>query len=130
MLRAVGLAVLRGERLVFERMSFAVPAGGALLLVGPNGSGKSTLLRLLAGLIQPEVGRLTWNGEDALADRTEHATRVAYVGHQDAVKPGLTTAENLCFWGPPGAVAAALEALDLTRLADLPARISWLRGLV
>ena len=72
-------------------------AGGALLLTGPNGAGKSTLLRLLAGLLRPAAGTLPWDGADALADLPAHARRVAYVGHQDAVKPGLTAAENLRF---------------------------------
>jgi heme exporter protein A len=123
LLEADGLAAFRGERLVFERVRFTVPAGGAMLLVGPNGSGKSTLLRLLAGLVRPMAGSLRWNGEDTLADLPLHATRVAYVGHQDAIKPGLSVAENLRFWGEGGAVARALEAVDLARLADLPARM-------
>jgi heme exporter protein A len=120
---AEGLAAFRGERLVFAGLSFALPAGGALLLVGPNGSGKSTLLRVLAGLCRAEAGRLLWAGEDTLSDRTAHAERVAYLGHQDAVKPGLTAAENLAFWGNPAEIAAALEAVDLARLADLPTRM-------
>lgn len=122
-LMAEELAAFRGERLVFAGLSFEVAAGGALLLVGPNGSGKSTLLRILAGLGRAEAGRLLWEGEDVLADRTAHAQRVAYLGHQDAVKPGLTTAENLRFWGDPKAVAGALDAVALGGLADLPARM-------
>ena len=98
MLRAEGLAAFRGERLVFSGLSFSVPAGGALVLAGPNGSGKSTLLRVLAGLGRLEAGRLLWDGRDALADLPAHADRVAYVGHLDAVKPGLTVAENLGFY--------------------------------
>ena len=97
MLTAEGLAVFRGERLVFRDLSFRVAAGGALVLGGPNGSGKSTLLRLLAGLVPPIAGRLLWDGDDALADLAEHGRRVAYVGHLDAVKPGLTVTENLRF---------------------------------
>jgi heme exporter protein A len=122
-LEAVGLAAFRGERLVFAGLSFAVPAGGALLLTGPNGSGKSTLLRLLAGLGRLEAGRLLWDGADALADLPTHAARLRYLGHQDAVKPGLTVAENLLFWGGNDAIRRALEAVDLLRLADLPARM-------
>ena len=97
MLQAAGLAAFRGERLVFRDIGFTVAAGGALLLTGPNGSGKSTLLRLLAGLLRPAAGLLHWHGRDALSDLPAHAGRVAYVGHQDAVKPGLTAAENLYF---------------------------------
>jgi len=122
-LQAQGLAAFRGERLVFAGLSFAVAAGGALLLTGPNGSGKSTLLRVLAGLGRAEAGRLLWDGADALADLPAHAARLRYLGHQDAVKPGLTVAENLRFWGDPAAVAGALAAVDLLRLADLPARM-------
>jgi heme exporter protein A len=124
-LRADGLAALRGERLVFRDLGFAVAPGGALVLAGPNGSGKSTLLRLLAGLLRPAAGTLTWRGEDTLADPVRHAGHVSYVGHQDAIKPGLTAAENLLFtaalFGRP--VSVALAALGLEALAELPARM-------
>ncbi|WP_413789127.1 heme ABC exporter ATP-binding protein CcmA [Rhodopila sp.] len=125
MLTAEALAVFRGERLVFRDLSFRLPRGGALVLAGPNGSGKSTLLRLLAGLVQPVAGQLLWDGRNALADPAAHGRRVAYVGHLDAVKPGLTVAENLRFaarvTGRP--VAEALDVLALRGLADLPARM-------
>jgi heme exporter protein A len=119
-LRGEKLAAFRGERLVFSGIDLQVEAGGALLLVGPNGSGKSTLLRLLAGLVRAEAGRLLLNGADALADLPAHARQVAYVGHLDAIKPGLTAAENLRFWGDP---APGLTAMGLDSLADLPARM-------
>jgi ABC-type multidrug transport system fused ATPase/permease subunit len=44
-LLAEGLTAIRGERLVFQDLSFAVPEGGALILSGRNGAGKSTLMR-------------------------------------------------------------------------------------
>jgi heme exporter protein A len=122
-LEGENLAAIRGERLVLAGVSFRVPAGGALLLTGPNGSGKSTLLRLVAGLVRAEAGRLLWQGADALSDLAEHAGRVAYLGHQDAVKPGLTAAENLSVWGFREGVAAALEAVGLSALAELPAKM-------
>lgn len=125
MLAAEGIAVFRGERLLLRDLSFSVPSGGALVLAGPNGSGKSTLLRLLAGLVRPAAGRVLWDGTDALTDPAMQGRRVAYLGHQDAVKPGLTVTENLHFAaavsGRP--IAAALSALGLETLADLPARM-------
>src|SRR3954469_8010193 len=96
-LAAEDVAVFRGERLVFSDLSLSVKPGGALVLAGPNGSGKSPLLRLLAGLVRPAAARLLWENEDALADLAAHGRRAAYLGHQDAVKPGLTVAENLRF---------------------------------
>lgn len=122
-LEAEDLAAFRGERLVFSGLGFRVDPGGALLLVGPNGSGKSTLLRVLAGLVRADAGRVLWQGKDALSDLVEHAGRVAYIGHLDALKLGLTVAENLRFWGNRDAVAAALETVALARVAALPARM-------
>jgi heme exporter protein A len=123
LLEADALAAFRGERLVLSGLSFAVRPGGALLLTGPNGAGKSTLLRLLAGLVRVAAGRLLWAGEDALADRVAHGGRVGFLGHLDAVKPGLTAAENLRLWGTPTAVRAALDAAALGPLAELPVRM-------
>jgi len=125
MLEAQDLACLRGERVVFAGLGFTLGAGGALLLTGANGAGKSSLLRLLAGLLAPAEGVLLWQGEDALADRAAHARRLRYVGHGDALKPALTARENLGLfarlWG--GDVDAALAALGLGALAELPARV-------
>ena len=125
MLQAAGLAAFRGERLVFRDLDFVVAAGEALLLTGPNGSGKTTLLRLLAGLLRPAAGTLLWDGADALADLPVQARRLMYVGHQDAVKPAFTAAENLRFAARlnGGAVGKALVAVGLEELADLPARM-------
>ena len=120
MFHGLDMAAIRGERLVFAGVNFILAPGEALLLVGPNGSGKSTLLRILAGLGRLAGGRLLWGDEDALADRTTHADRVAYLGHQDAVKPGLTVGENLQLWGDP---TPGLAAMDLERLIDLPGRM-------
>ena len=124
-LQADGLAVFRGEALIFRDLSFMVPSGAALLLAGPNGAGKSTLLRLLAGLLPPAVGRLLWDGADALADPAAHALRVAFLGHRDAVKPGLTVMENMRFAARLGGfdATAALAAMALEDLAALPARM-------
>ncbi|MCK8785256.1 heme ABC exporter ATP-binding protein CcmA [Roseomonas sp. NAR14] len=125
MLEAEDLACLRGERAVFAGLGFRLAPGGALLLTGANGAGKSSLLRLLAGLLAPAAGRLLWAGEDVQADRAAHARRLRYVGHADAAKPALTLRENLALyarlWG--GDAAAALAALDLAPLAELPARV-------
>ncbi|SFK26954.1 heme ABC exporter ATP-binding protein CcmA [Falsiroseomonas stagni] len=125
MLEGRDLACWRGERAVFAGLSFTLPPGGALLLVGANGAGKSSLLRLLAGLVPLAEGELLWQGQDALADRVAHAARLRYLSHQDALKPSLSARENLSFfarlWG--GDVEAALEAVGLAELAELPARV-------
>src|SRR5687768_11383769 len=96
------LSLERAERLVAEGLSARVKSGEALLLTGANGSGKSSLLRALAGLMLPASGRIAWDGIDIAKSADAHRARLAFVGQQDAVKPGLTTAENLRFWSAMG----------------------------
>jgi len=125
MLLIEDLLVIRGDRILFEGLSFSLAPGATLLLRGRNGAGKSTLLRTLAGLRPPDAGRVTWNGEDIFADRESHAIRVGWLSHLDAVKPGLTVAENLAFAARVhgGSPLMALDRMNLGGLADLPARM-------
>jgi heme exporter protein A len=118
-----GIAAVRAERLVLAGIGGAVGHGSALLLRGANGAGKSTLLRILAGLLRPEEGRITWDGE-ALDDLPAWSRHVAYVGHLDALKPGLTVAENLRPWARRAGrgIEAALAVMGLEALAAIPAR--------
>ena len=124
----ISLDCLRSARPVFRGLDFALESGGALVLTGPNGSGKSSLLRLMAGLLPPAGGDLSWNGAKISEDPDAHRLRLRYLGHLDAVKPALTAAENLAFWAgliggdPDTAVAPALDALGIGHLSDLPAR--------
>lgn len=130
-LAAEALDCVRGDRTVFTGISFTLEPGAALVLTGANGTGKSSLLRLLAGLLKPAGGRILWDGADVAEDRAAHAARFRYVGHQNALKPALSVAENLAFWaglhGAPrtaeAAVAAALERLGLDHLARVPAQL-------
>ncbi|HJU76880.1 MAG TPA: heme ABC exporter ATP-binding protein CcmA, partial [Sphingomicrobium sp.] len=119
------IALERGERRIASGISARVAGGEALLLQGPNGSGKSTLLRVLAGLMPAAEGTISWDGADIARDREAHRARLAYLGHQDALKAGLTARENLQFWAGfnGGSAEAALKAFGLGKLADRPARI-------
>lgn len=91
-----GLACRRGGRLVFSGLDIDLEPGEMLIVTGANGSGKSSLLRLLAGLVRPLAGRLSWDGK-RLGDGGfgDHAH---YLGHADGCKPTLTALENLMFW--------------------------------
>ncbi len=123
------MAAFRGDHLVFADLSFRLEPGGGLVLIGRNGSGKTTLLRLIAGLMPRAAGDVLWSGEDALADLPSHGLRLAYLGHQDALKLGLTAVENLALWARVGkegravAIEDALAAVGLEDLAHLPARM-------
>lgn len=122
-LTATDLTCERGNRKVFSGLGFRLPQGEALLVVGRNGAGKSSLLRMIAGLVRIAAGRLELQGGDAERTIPEQCH---YLGHQDALKPAMTVAENLAFWaqylgGSPRSVGEALEQVELDALHRLPA---------
>lgn len=125
-LEAEGIACRRGERLLFAEIRFALSGGEALLLRGPNGSGKSSLLRLVAGLLPPDAGRLLWQGRDVAEQPAAYRSTLAFLGHQDALKPQLSLRDNLAFWADLAGSDVALDSLlgrvGLARQADLPAQ--------
>jgi len=89
-IRAEGLGKRFGEKEALAGVTFALPAGGCLLVTGRNGSGKSTLLRLLAGLLAPSDGTL----EVSVGRRA-----LGYAGHEPLVYRELTAVENLELYG-------------------------------
>lgn len=127
------VACMRGERPVFAGLDFTIASGGALILTGANGSGKSSLLRLMAGLLQPAAGSLSWNGIATAEEPEIHRQRVAYLGHLSAAKALLTPLEDIAFWvryRAPALNRAAITArvqeslawAGLGGLGDMPCR--------
>ena len=125
-LTAEKLACARGERRLFENLSFKVRAGQALAVEGANGAGKTSLLRLLAGFLAPTAGRVVIRQDGKDSDDAEDRDKcVGWLGHHDGLKPQLTVAEQLIFYaGLYGRAvdAAVLERVGLARQAELPCR--------
>jgi heme exporter protein A len=120
---AENLAVDRGERRIFEGLSFSVAAGTALVVTGPNGAGKSTLIKAIAGFLTPSAGAIRLDGLTGEARPVrEHCH---YLAHDNALKSQLTVDENLSFWwqfmGAPRAnIEEALERVGLPGIGELP----------
>ena len=119
----------RGGDTVFSGIGFALQDGQALVVTGPNGAGKSTLLRVIAGLLPVAEGCVRIEGVMKIEDGGEAFPSIAsachYLGHQNAMKPALSVAENLRFWrdfngdGDVG-VEEALETVGLGGIGHLP----------
>jgi heme exporter protein A len=115
---------VRGEKVLFRDVGFCLQEGALLLLKGPNGAGKTTLLRMLAGLMEPQAGRITWNGEP-IENNYDFRRELMVIGHKSAVKLDYTVQENLDFWArmydTRMLVPAALKFFDLRSFQDVPA---------
>jgi heme exporter protein A len=127
---ADNLVGVRGERLLFERLSFKLNNGSVLYLQGANGSGKTTLLRTICGLSKPYEGNINWCGENINTLAEEYFKHVLYIGHLPGIKEDLTALENLQFSlslsGVDVSIDRASEALKLLGLAkglNLPTRM-------
>ncbi|MBX7167462.1 MAG: ABC transporter ATP-binding protein [Pirellulales bacterium] len=71
-----------GVRPVLRDVDLEIPAGGLVAVVGPNGMGKSTLLRVVAGLLEPQVGHCEIDGlrrRSSEANELAIRRRVAYL---------------------------------------------------
>ena len=65
------------------------------VLIGPSGCGKSTLLRLMIGLIQPDKGRVRFEGEDLTPENaTRLRLKMGYVIQDGGLFPHLTVRGN------------------------------------
>ena len=119
---------------VLNRASLSLRQGSIGALIGANGSGKSTLLRVLAGLIQPNTGSVTFKGMPlSKLEPRKRARHIAYVPQTTATFFPFTALEVVLTGRNPYSgrfrfeskedeeiALAALEALDAAHLAERP----------
>ncbi len=107
-----GVTAVRGGRVIVADIDLTLGAGEAIVVAGPNGAGKSTLLRIAAGLLPPAAG-------------TVERARAALADESLALEPRRTVAAALAFWARLDGFdpAPAMEAMGLTRLAEVPVRM-------
>ena len=95
MLEVSALCCVRGEREIFQDLTFSVGPGEWIHVRGENGAGKTTLLKALCGLLRPMKGVVTWMGQPIDQSRDEYHRALAYLGHATALKDDMDASENL-----------------------------------
>ena len=113
-------------------VSFQLERGALLGFIGPNGAGKSTTIKILAGILQPDGGRVTVGGRDPFADRQSHVGRIGVVFGQRTqlwwdlpVGEGFDLLRDIYRVAPRRYRATRDElvaALQLERVLDQPVR--------
>jgi ABC-2 type transport system ATP-binding protein len=98
-LNAIGIEKSYGEIKALRGASLHVEAGTIVSLLGRNGAGKSTLLSVIAGLTRPDVGSVSIDGLDVLANPAKASGLVGIAPQHTGIYPPLTVRENLEFFG-------------------------------
>lgn len=111
---------LRGNRPLFEGLSFSLLPGNMLWITGENGIGKTSILKLASGIWSPASGKVrhSLSNQDC-----EARDIVAYLGHSDAFESLLTAREALEFWAEiyetDDAVSEIFDRIGLTHQQSL-----------
>jgi putative ABC transport system ATP-binding protein len=132
LVRAEAVGVRFGSSDVFRGVELHVAAGSRVALTGRSGSGKTTLLLVLAGLLAPTTGRVSWPG--LAPDPRRRRAQIGMVFQAPSLMPELSALENVTLplrlrgIGAAEARASASAALVAMGVADaadaLPAQLS------
>lgn len=113
-----------GDVIALRGCSFEVARGRMLGFLGPNGAGKTTAMRSIFGLLRPDSGTVTWDGESITP---EDRLGFGYMPEQRGLYPKMKVRDQLVYFGrlhgmsAPDATSAAtgwLERFDLPERAE------------
>ena len=123
-----------GRRRAVRNVTIAARASDILGLLGPNGAGKSTLIGMLATLVSPSAGTISYGSHSASQGGAALRRRIGLLAHELHLYSDLSARQNLEFFAqlhglPAGEVVpAALDAARLSDRADDPVA-SFSRGM-
>jgi ABC-2 type transport system ATP-binding protein len=116
-----------GAKQAVRGISFAVEKGTVLGFLGPNGAGKSTTMRMIAGVLEPDVGDVLIAGKSIISDRRAAQAALGYLPEGAPLYNDMTPPEFLAFLASARQIPKAQrkDAIERT-IAD--ARISGVLG--
>lgn len=121
LLQVTNLRKSYGAHISVNDISFEIEKGRCVALLGPNGAGKTTTLRMLAGLLEPTSGTISFEGSRPGA---EYRKGLGYVPQSPAFYGWMTGQEYVVFaaklsgMGAKEATSNALESLMRVGLKD------------
>ncbi|OGV28138.1 MAG: heme ABC exporter, ATP-binding protein CcmA [Legionellales bacterium RIFCSPHIGHO2_12_FULL_37_14] len=80
---------------LLNNINFRVNSGECLHIKGANGVGKSTLLNLITGIIRPQEGQVSWQGQPIYSCLPNYQSKLIYISHKLGLSSNLTILENL-----------------------------------
>lgn len=94
-LRIEELSLSFDNTTILDRINIDAEEGEFIALLGPSGCGKSTILNILSGLLKPDSGRISVDGENV----TGVSGHFAYMPQSDLLLPWKTILENVTLYG-------------------------------
>jgi branched-chain amino acid transport system ATP-binding protein len=111
-LQLEGLHKSYGALKVTDDLSFSLEFGRTLGVIGPNGAGKSTLFNLITGVVQPDAGRILFDGQDITRRPATQRARIGICRSYQVPQPfnNMSVFENLLVGASFAAGMAEREA--------------------
>lgn len=107
------------RRVLYRNVSLTVETGEIVSLVGPSGSGKSTLLRIIAGIEEPEHGRVLLDGRD-ITELPIHRRGIGMVFQDNQLFPHLNVAGNIGYGLRMNTQSSPTRVEEMLELIGLP----------
>ena len=108
-----------------SNVTFRVNAGEVVGYLGANGSGKSTTVKIITGLLQPNEGRVLFQGKNIRDDLTAFRASLGYVPEEAHLYSYLSAIEYLELTGRLRGLRERLIQTKATRLLQLLGLESW-----
>ncbi|HXA08952.1 MAG TPA: ATP-binding cassette domain-containing protein [Chthoniobacterales bacterium] len=124
LVQLIGVSKKFGGATALQPTNLAFPSGLTTVLIGPSGCGKSTLLRLIIALLQPDSGKVIFDGAEVnRATAQAVRRRIGYVIQEGGLFPHLTSRANVLLMSrhlkrPAREMQARLE--ELCALSQFP----------
>ncbi|MEG3768309.1 ATP-binding cassette domain-containing protein [Alteromonas sp. 14N.309.X.WAT.G.H12] len=91
----------RGERVIYDGVSFVVPKGKITAVMGPSGIGKTTLLKLIGGQLTPDKGDIRFDGSSIVSmnrgELYQTRRRMSMLFQSGALFTDMTVHDNVAF---------------------------------
>jgi ABC-2 type transport system ATP-binding protein len=110
-----------GDIVALDGLSFTAQPGRLLGFLGPNGAGKTTAMRSIFGIVRPDAGSVTWQGQEVTRATRQ---RFGYMPEQRGLYPKMGCADQLTYFArtrgldPATSRAAAEQWLDRLGLSE------------
>ena len=119
MLRIANLQKRFGDKEVLRGLSLSVPEGSIFGFIGKNGSGKTTTMKTVLGLLKPDGGEITVNGEPVVYGQTGTNRHIGYLPDVPEFYSFMTAEEYLAFCGEITGLSSTESKQRRTELLEL-----------